>query len=190
MRKNQTLATFFVTIILLFNVTSVFAESIEEEFIESTYAITYEETLDFFEELEVEYNIQSSSQNKDEKPKSFSYDSDQLVDLMEDKYGKIVNTDYLEKLIINGDLMEMYYLSLENKADYSVDNVELLNEEIDNNFIKQDVTFTLEEQLMDKEQVEQSWDLKATISRSKETDKIIYFSLESKPYIEKEAARK
>ena len=94
----------------------------------------------------------------------------------------VKESNYLEKMLINGDLTEMYYLSLESEKDYLVENLELVKEEENKDTIKQNWIFTLIEKKTDKDLKCNEWKLKATIYKSKSTNKITYFNLQDKPY--------
>lgn len=168
---------YFMLTTLFLNINPVKAEPIEEQFINLNYTVSYETASDFFEELDKE----EQSQHKDSNSMSFSYESEQLVNIMEEKFENIIEDEYFEKLLINGDLTEIYYLSMENIADYSVEDIEVLSEVNEKNLTKQKLRFTLKEQLIEKNK-EQMWNLEATIYINEETDKISYFKLDDKPY--------
>ncbi|TLQ49094.1 hypothetical protein FEZ33_02430 [Ruoffia tabacinasalis] len=160
-------------------------KTIEKDFIEATYNITYKEAKEFAQILELEAIAMNESQQDSEgenSPTSYSYDSEQLIKLMNEKYIELVESNYLEKMLINGDLTEMYYLSLESEKDYLVENLELVKEEENKDTIKQNWIFTLIEKKPDNDLKYNDWKVKATIYKSKSINKITYFNLQDKSY--------
>ncbi|HBY90020.1 MAG: hypothetical protein ACTHYF_00015 [Ruoffia tabacinasalis] len=164
---------------LFLNINPVKTEPIENQFINLNYTVSYETASNFFEELDKE----EQSQHKDGNSMSFSYESEQLVNIMEEKFENIIEDEYLEKLLINGDLTEIYYLAMENTADYSVEDITVLSEVNEKNLTKKKLKFTLKEQLFEKDK-EQTWNLEVTIYINKETGRISYFNIEDKQYID------
>lgn len=162
------------------------AEYLGNPFIESNYSVEYEEVIAISREMELELEENSNQMNGDlnENPISYSFESDSLQRLMEEKFGNIVEEDYLEKLLINGDLTEIYLLALDHHADYSVEDVVLLEEDRGEDLTKQKWSFTLIEQPLDKSQKEQTWSLEATIYTSNKSTKLSYFKLKNKPYVD------
>lgn len=187
MKKKFRVSVFLFIIVLLIFVVPIKAEELGNQFIESNYSMEYEEALEISagieEELEENYNRVNHEISG--APISFSFESDSLRTLIEKKFGDLVEADYLDKLLINGDLTEMYMLSLNNRVDYSVEDVILIDEDRDGDMIKEKWSFTLVEQPINKSQKEQSWSLESTIYTSKETKKLNYFKLNNKPYLDK-----
>lgn len=70
---------------------------------------------------------------------------------------------------------------MENIADYSVEDIEVLSEINEKNLTKKELKFTLREQPLEKNE-EQTWNLEAIIYINKETNKISYFKLDDNPY--------
>lgn len=185
MKGKQIVSIVILLIVMAIPLTKSTAKTIEEKFIEATYNITYEEAQEFAQILELETIAMNESQQDSEgenSPTSYSYDSEQLIKLMNEKYIELVESGYLERMLINGDLAEMYYLSLESKKDYLVENMELVKKEEKKDIIKQNWIFTLIEKKTDKDLKCNEWKLKATIYKSKSTNKITYFNLQDKPY--------
>lgn len=170
---------YFLLTTLFLNISPVKAETMEEQFIDLNYTVSYETAIDFFEELDKE----EQKQQKDDNSVSFSYESELLVSIMEEKFENIIEDEYLEKLLINGDLTEIYYLAMENTADYSVEDITVLSEVNEKNLTKKKLKFTLKEQLFEKDK-EQTWNLEVTIYINKETGRISYFNIEDKQYID------
>ena len=168
---------YFLLTTLFLNISPVKAETMEEQFIDLNYTVSYETAIDFFEELDKE----EQKQQKDDNSVSFSYESELLVNIMEEKFENIIEDEYLEKLLVNGDLTEIYYLAMENTADYSVEDITVLSEVNEKNLTKKKLKFTLREQPLEKNE-EQTWNLEAIIYINKETDKISYFKLDDNPY--------
>lgn len=184
--KNKQLASLvFLCITMVIPLSRGTAKTIEEDFIEATYNITYKEAQEFAQILELETIAMNESQQDSDGENSltsFSYDSEQLIKLMNEKYSKLVENDYLEKMLINGELTEIYYLSLENKKDYAVENMELVKEEENEDFIKQNWVFTLVERETAKDSECNDWKLDVTLHKLKSTNKITYFKLQDKSY--------
>lgn len=187
MKKKFRVSVFLFIIVLLIFVVPIKAEELGNQFIESNYSMAYEEALEISagieEELEENYNRVNHEISG--APISFSFESDSLRTLIEKKFADLVEADYLDKLLINGDLTEIYMLSLDNRADYSVEDVILIDEDREGDMIKEKWSFTLVEQPINKSQKEQSWPLESTIYTSKKTKKLNYFKLNNKPYLDK-----
>ncbi|XJS10677.1 hypothetical protein ACF3NG_11285 [Aerococcaceae bacterium WGS1372] len=179
MKKKFRVNIFLFIIVLLIFVVPIKAEELGNQFIESNYSMEYEEALEIStgieEELEEDYNRVNHEISG--APISFSFESDLLRTLIEKKFGDLVEVDYLDKLLINGDLTEIYMLSLDNQADYSVEDVVLIDEDREGDMIKEKWSFTLVEQPINKSQKEQSWSLESTIYTSKNI-KVELFQIE------------
>lgn len=185
MKKKVRVSVFLFIIVLLIFVVPIKAEELGNQFIESNYSMEYEEALEISagieEELEENYNRVNHEISGGSI--SFSFESDSLRTLIEKKFADLVEANYLDKLLINGDLTEIYMLSLDNRADYSAEDVILIDEDREGDMIKEKWSFTLVEQPINKSQKEQSWSLESTIYTSKETKKLNYFKLNNKPYL-------
>ena len=80
---------------LFLNINPVKTEPIENQFINLNYTVSYETASNFFEELDKE----EQSQHKDGNSMSFSYESEQLVNIMEEKFENIIEDEVLGKVI-------------------------------------------------------------------------------------------
>ncbi|MFO6164216.1 hypothetical protein ACLBVH_32705, partial [Pseudomonas aeruginosa] len=83
---------YFMLTTLFLNISPVKAETMEEQFIDLNYTLSYETAIDFFEELDKE----EQKQQKDDNSVSFSYESELLVNIMEEKFENIIEDEYLE----------------------------------------------------------------------------------------------
>ena len=182
-KKLVSVAILLIVVTLL--LTNGIAKITEKDFIEETFNITYKEATEFVQNLESErVTLNRGQQNieDEQSPNIYSYGSEELIKLMDEKYEGQVESGYLEKMLINGDLTEIYFLSLEKEKDYLVENIELEKEEKNKDTIEQNWTFTLIEKVPEDDSQNNKWTLNATIYRSISTKKITYFKLQDKPY--------
>ena len=156
-----------------FHIADTAVGEVGESFIETLFTVSYDEATEFDESVTIEREkiVQSDSSSSFD-----SYYSSFIPALMVDRYGEWVDAPTLEFMIINGVLTNNYASSLQNEANYSVDNLRLSSEEIDEDTVKQRWLFDQLEFDLDNEWVE-TYEIEVQIHNSKESGKIIHFKI-------------
>lgn len=178
------LATLLIILVgsVTFQINRLIASTVEETFIETLYTVTYEEAAEFDKRIEEDYHdfvIKELNQapNLPLMPVILvSFESQYMTNLINEQFESLVEADYLEKLLINGDLTRIYVYAYEHQANYSVVDLNMISETLEDDLIKQKWSFTIVEQDTNQNETN-TWELEALFNRSATSNLLTYFKL-------------
>ena len=178
------LATLLIILVGLvtFQINRVIASTVEETFIETLYTVTYEEAAEFDKRIEEDYHdfvVKELNQapNLPLMPVILvSFESQYMTNLINEQFDSLVEADYLEKLLINGDLTRIYVYAYEHQANYSVVDLNMISETLEDDLIKQKWSFTIVEQDTNQNETT-TWELEALFNRSATSNLLTHFEL-------------
>lgn len=178
------LATLLIILVgsVTFQINRVIASTVEETFIETLYTVTYEEAAEFDKRIEEDYHdfvVKELNQapNLPLMPVVLvSFESQYMTNLINEQFESLVEADYLEKLLINGDLTRIYVYAYEHQANYSVVDLNMISETLEDDLIKQKWSFTIVEQDTNQNETN-TWELEALFNRSATSNLLTYFKL-------------
>ena len=165
-----------------FQVNRVIASTVEETFIETLYTLTYEEAAEFDKRIEEDYHdfvVKELNQapNLPLMPVILvSFESQYMTNLINEQFESLVEADYLEKLLINGDLTRIYVYAFEHQTNYSVIDLNMISETLEDDLIKQKWSFTIVEQDTNQNETN-TWELEALFNRSATSNLLTHFEL-------------
>lgn len=165
-----------------FQVNRVIASTVEETFIETVYTLTYEEAAEFDKRIEEDYHdflVKGLNQapNLPLMPVVLvSFESQYMTNLINEQFESLVEADYLEKLLINGDLTRIYVYAYEHQTNYSVIDLNMNSETLEDDLIKQKWSFTIVEQDTNQKPTN-TWELEALFNRSATSNLLTHFEL-------------
>ena len=178
------LATLLIILVgsVTFQINRVIASTVEETFIETLYTLTYEEAAEFDKRIEEDYHdflVKGLNQapNLPLMPVVLvSFESQYMTNLINEQFESLVEADYLEKLLINGDLTRIYVYAYEHQANYSVVDLNMISETLEDDLIKQKWSFTIVEQDTNQKPTN-TWELEALFNRSATSNLLTHFEL-------------
>lgn len=168
----------------------IMASTVEELFIEALYTVIYEEAVEFDARTEEEFhnflvNELNQATNLPLTPLVLSsFESEYIAHLVNEQFETLVEVNFLNKLLINGDLTRLYVYAFDHQSNYSVNDLHMVSESIENELIKQNWSFTVVEHDANQKQTD-AWELEALFNRSATSNLLTHFELTTDdPFIE------
>lgn len=168
--------------LISFQSTRMIASSVEESFIKALYTVTYEDAVEYDTRTTEEFHeFVLNELNQADNPTLFpvnylTFESEYMTNLVNERYEQLVDANYLEKLLINGDLTQLYVYAFEHQQSYSIKELNMTSETQEDDLVKQIWTFTVVE-LDDNLEETNTWELEALFNRSTTSNLLTFFKL-------------
>lgn len=168
--------------LISFQSNRMIASSVEESFIKALYTVTYEDAVEYDTRTTEEFHeFVLNELNQADNPTLFpvnylTFESEYITNLVNERYEQLVDANYLEKLLINGDLTQLYIYAFEHQQSYSIKELNMTSETQEDDLVKQIWTFTVVE-LDDNLEETNTWELEALFNRSTTSNLLTFFKL-------------
>lgn len=168
--------------LISFQSNRMIASSVEESFIKALYTVTYEDAVEYDTRTTEEFHeFVLNELNQADNPTLFpvnylTFESEYMTNLVNERYEQLVDANYLEKLLINGDLTQLYIYAFEHQQSYSIKELNMTSETQEDDLVKQIWTFTVVE-LDDNLEETNTWELEALFNRSTTSNLLTFFKL-------------
>lgn len=168
--------------LISFQSNRMIASSVEESFIKALYTVTYEDAVEYDTRTTEEFHeFVLNELNQADNPTLFpvnylTFESEYMTNLVNERYEQLVDANYLEKLLINGDLTQLYVYAFEHQQSYSIKELNMTSETQEDDLVKQIWTFTVVE-LDDNLEETNTWELEALFNRSTTSNLLTFFKL-------------
>lgn len=168
--------------LISFQSNRMIASSVEESFIKALYTVTYEDAVEYDTRTTEEFHeFVLNELNQADNPTLFpvnylTFESEYITNLVNERYEQLVDANYLEKLLINGDLTQLYIYAFEHQQSYSIKELNMTSETQEDDLVKQVWTFTVVE-LDDNLEETNTWELEALFNRSTTSNLLTFFKL-------------
>lgn len=168
--------------LISFQSNRMIASSVEESFIKALYTVTYEDAVEYDTRTTEEFHeFVLNELNQADNPTLFpvnylTFESEYITNLVNERYEQLVDANYLEKLLINGDLTQLYVYAFEHQQSYSIKELNMTSETQEDDLVKQIWTFTVVE-LDDNLEETNTWELEALFNRSTTSNLLTFFKL-------------
>ena len=168
--------------LISFQSNRMIASSVEESFIKALYTVTYEDAVEYDTRTTEEFHeFVPNELNQADNPTLFpvnylTFESEYITNLVNERYEQLVDANYLEKLLINGDLTQLYVYAFEHQQSYSIKELNMTSETQEDDLVKQIWTFTVVE-LDDNLEETNTWELEALFNRSTTSNLLTFFKL-------------